>query len=718
MEVSETSSSSSAYDSDNGEISQLVEAVSKTGSFNDHLALLQALSKRDDLDAFRKARESFSRSHPLPESEWIEWVSDEEQLANTAEEQAYVLDLASRAVFDCPTVSVCNLRLQINASLSEVGHPKANVLAAFKDALWVGAAAHFKEGHHLWKEYCSSHPPQDVSPRPPLDSDSSDQVKECRIFESRLDTALSKDSVSNEDYVVSVFLSYASYATHTNIYSAVSIYERCVQMYKSNQSVWSAYYSFCTSVADADRRYYTARRAARACSTNLKMWSLMTREIVHATPRFISDRLQTLTEVIDVVRPIVMHSNELKDASHLCTSIWTVFQCLGGPKESLNLAKSALSFNVSGTTEWASALSFAATVCMECNYRDDGMQLFEQVIAERGQEARWWLAYANCTSKFESDAAAKIFARASTLVSDGICVDLIEDAWLAHEVSYGKERFSERISNVLRVMEERRARSGVTIFDEVPEVRGERQKRKRSSNWQGIKRPRRNVNEKEGAFLSEQPAEDMEIENAHERTETLLGESQNADSVKASEKGDGKDVSMAEDGNHIQDKLDSAKNSVKEDRKREDVNDGEVEPRTIYLNNVPFHAKEKDIRDAFESAGKIADVRLPRRSDGASKGIAYVEFEEDTSVDKAIENRHALILGRQVWVRRSQPRPKKGKHKGHGGARGRKRTVGAKTSRPERVRIVEDDHSKPGSILEEKVDEQSKTQADFRAMFL
>lgn len=712
------STSSSAHSSDNLDITKLTEAVSRTRSFADHIALVDALYKRDDLDALRKARKSFARSHPLPESIWLQWISDEQQLAVTLEEQTNLLDLASQAVFDCPTVALCNLRLKLNASLCETHHPKANLATAFNDALWLGAAAHFTEGHSIWKDYCPAHSPENIPPQPPLDVHDSDQARECRIFEERLKAALNEEYSSNEDYIVSVFLSYASYATQVDIHSAISIYERCVQLYKVNHMVWSAYCNFCVSSADSDRRYYTARRAARACSDNLKMWTFVTREMVNATSRFVPNRLQALDELIDTVRPFVMRSDKLREASHLCISIWTVFQALGAPKEALSLVKSTLPFNVSGTTEWASALCFAAGVCMKNTYRDDSANLFEQVVAERGQEARWWLAYAACIGQLAPDAAADIFSRASVAVSEGVYVDIIEDSWLAFEVKRGSEQFAERVSNVLFAMEKRRAIVNNETFEEAPKSKEKRQKRQGSSGKQDAKRPRREDNRKEFSNGVKRPTVDMETENVNEQLEDVSKEAEKPKNAKSDEKDDEKDVLMSENREQVLDKDESVKGSRnRHTSKEQDTYEGEVEPRTIYLNNIPFQAREKDVRDAFEFAGKIVDVRLPRRSDGASKGIAYVEFEEDASVDRCIENRNVAILGRSVWVRRSQPRPRKGKQRDHGVARGKLRKANARTSRPERIRLDED-HGNEETKLENNDDVQSKTQEDFRAMFL
>lgn len=55
--------------------------------------------------------------------------------------------------------------------------------------------------------------------------------------------------------------------------------------------------------------------------------------------------------------------------------------------------------------------------------------------------------------------------------------------------------------------------------------------------------------------------------------------------------------------------------------------------------------KEEDIIKEFEFAGKIEQVRMPKRSDGATKGFAYVEFEGDECVEKALTKHNDAIFG-------------------------------------------------------------------------
>ncbi|CDF38278.1 unnamed protein product [Chondrus crispus] len=172
--------------------------------------------------------------------------------------------------------------------------------------------------------------------------------------------------------------------------------------------------------------------------------------------------------------------------------------------------------------------------------------------------------------------------------------------------------------------------------------------------------------------------------------------------------------------------------------------ESEVEPRTIFINNLAFNVSDTELRTEFDFAGKIEQVRIPRRSDGASKGIAYVQFENDECVEKALQKHLKPIKGRSVWVRRSKPPRRKARKakgsgsprhtaKSHAAARGpvwqlqprsvkrrildTQAEVGGKDGD---VKMTDGEPEENGSAgkLDEDCQSVPKTQDDFRAMFL
>ncbi|KAJ5115131.1 hypothetical protein NUU61_000890 [Penicillium alfredii] len=60
------------------------------------------------------------------------------------------------------------------------------------------------------------------------------------------------------------------------------------------------------------------------------------------------------------------------------------------------------------------------------------------------------------------------------------------------------------------------------------------------------------------------------------------------------------------------------------------------EGREIYLKNVDWSAKEKDLKSAFAQFGSIEAVHIPRKVDGSSKGFAFVAFSSKEEADAAL----------------------------------------------------------------------------------
>jgi len=52
------------------------------------------------------------------------------------------------------------------------------------------------------------------------------------------------------------------------------------------------------------------------------------------------------------------------------------------------------------------------------------------------------------------------------------------------------------------------------------------------------------------------------------------------------------------------------------------------EGRECYVQNVYWHANEKDVKHLFQSYGDVESVRLPKNIAGKNKGTAFVVFSE------------------------------------------------------------------------------------------
>uniref|UniRef100_K3YGI6 RRM domain-containing protein n=2 Tax=Setaria italica TaxID=4555 RepID=K3YGI6_SETIT len=79
--------------------------------------------------------------------------------------------------------------------------------------------------------------------------------------------------------------------------------------------------------------------------------------------------------------------------------------------------------------------------------------------------------------------------------------------------------------------------------------------------------------------------------------------------------------------------------------------------KTLFMANVPFRAELEDVKEFFEAAGEVVDVRFPVYEDGSRKGFCYVEFVSAEAAKKACEEMSGKEMqGRAVRLDFAQER--------------------------------------------------------------
>lgn len=87
----------------------------------------------------------------------------------------------------------------------------------------------------------------------------------------------------------------------------------------------------------------------------------------------------------------------------------------------------------------------------------------------------------------------------------------------------------------------------------------------------------------------------------------------------------------------------------------------QVNPKKLFVGNLPYSTTEQDLSDLFGQYGSIGSVKVViDRVSGRPRGIAFVEFEEESSASSAVEalNGHELD-GRAIIVNVARPQEKR-----------------------------------------------------------
>ncbi len=83
-----------------------------------------------------------------------------------------------------------------------------------------------------------------------------------------------------------------------------------------------------------------------------------------------------------------------------------------------------------------------------------------------------------------------------------------------------------------------------------------------------------------------------------------------------------------------------------------------ISAMTIYIGNIPYSMKETDIEKLFAEHGMVMSVKIiTDKFTQRSKGYGFVEMEDETEGDKAINILNGSdVLGRNLKVSRANPR--------------------------------------------------------------
>jgi RNA recognition motif-containing protein len=91
--------------------------------------------------------------------------------------------------------------------------------------------------------------------------------------------------------------------------------------------------------------------------------------------------------------------------------------------------------------------------------------------------------------------------------------------------------------------------------------------------------------------------------------------------------------------------------------------------KRIYVGGLPYSATESDLESLFSEQGAVKDVTIiTDRYTGQAKGFGFVEMDDDSEADKAINALNGTQLGgRTLTVNEAKPREERPRTGGGGG---------------------------------------------------
>jgi len=98
-------------------------------------------------------------------------------------------------------------------------------------------------------------------------------------------------------------------------------------------------------------------------------------------------------------------------------------------------------------------------------------------------------------------------------------------------------------------------------------------------------------------------------------------------------------------------KLQAMQEQVEQTLDTQSVDKEEIDSRSVYVGNVDYQTKPKELQEHFQACGTILRITiLCDKWTGHPKGFAYIEFMDKTAVPNALELNESIFKGRPLKV--------------------------------------------------------------------
>mmetsp|Transcript_8038 Transcript_8038/g.16168 ORF Transcript_8038/g.16168 Transcript_8038/m.16168 type:complete len:874 (-) Transcript_8038:90-2711(-) len=696
VDVSESSES----DDDDEEVRSAEAAVmAAPWSYDAHASWVTALRTAGRFRDVRTARQAMAERFPMTPSMWHEWIDDEMKVAfDTAEDRARVSALAQQATQDYLDVDIWLLRIEVELHRTRSGDQSWEQLELVLSDASSRAGLHFLRGAEVWRSYLVG--AEELKPdrvpdivarllRVPV-QDFEDQVeyvqnkypdilesKQAKIegvrrllndrkaLEERVSVAQRNQNtpgLGGAD-VVEAWEAYVDFEDRHDRARAIVVQERFILDCFLIPDIWLRYEKFILNkVKDISQAALVMKRAIRNCPWSPELHRAMLRAMERngasdeAIAQALRDAIRHIRQfqysgVADVCMEVLQRARRLASSSpagidHLRTAAHLVLEALDS-RDANRVA--VLRFLGKACSLWPEAV-------------EDSRRYFEEILSIQGTEVSGWIDFiATEIARGGVVEARKLFNRGAFVLNSTEAVVALGTSWLAFEGLHGTlegiETAEEKVKRRLNDVQKKRKRES-----------GEPQTSKAKLGVKQDKQSHRQM-PKKGKSSHRELLGSGDDESSRQEESNSLGcrvmEPDTAEVDKTTNDGMESNAAQVEAVSTDEAEKETPHSGLLPEAKAEEteptssaMNEEPVsrnEKNIVFVSNLNFTTTKETLLDNFVKIPGLKDVRLITRSDGASKGIAYVEFEDAGGVNEALKLHKSMLDARMIWVQKSKP---------------------------------------------------------------
>ncbi|XP_067033706.1 squamous cell carcinoma antigen recognized by T-cells 3-like isoform X1 [Acropora muricata] len=674
-----------------------LQVASNPYHYDSHVEVIKLLRESGDLDKVRQAREDMNKIFPLTQELWSEWLKDEMPLACIPEHKEKVMTLFERAVKDYQSVKIWTLYCQFMMDIMEGQHSIEGVRSTFEKAI-IATGLHVTEGSAIWDGYREFETDildsleqmvTEENKETMIEKIASQKERVMSVFKRQLavpllgmqgtlrefedwlehsipeavmiayEKALSKleECLPYEDTLASAlspktneYKSYLEYELKNGDAARIQcLYERAMKENCLIGDMWTEYTSYLDSNLKIPSVVLSVHeRAVRNCP-----WvSLLWQNYVRALERTQQGK-EKLKETLDTALVCGFSSSDayLQLWHCYCDYVrrrvddWSEGgQQVKELRETFQMATEYLQnyFGKEGDPTnlldryWARIEAFHVQNITECQ------RIWDTVImSNHGREAEFWLEYANilrCCRDIKK--CRKILQRAVQSASDN--PEMVIQALLSFEREEGTledwdAAFSRCRVQLLRVNERRQkvAEKENALAKAEEEAKGKRKLANAERKAAKKTEQKKAKLELKKRKASEQSGTKGQPDKKHQSNDDDSGEP----AAKRPHVDKEKDTSST-----------TATTEELEAAEAKKTHDSAKDPNTIFVSNLLFSINEERLKETFSPLGEITEIRLIKNQMGKSKGFAYIEFKNESSVQAALSMDRTKLDGRPMFI--------------------------------------------------------------------